>query len=209
MSIYIVRHGETDWNREGIYQGQTDTPLNENGKETARELGIFLSRIKFTAIYSSDLLRTKETAEIINNFLNVPIYYTQDLRELDFGEWTGKSIWEMNEKDPELFRKWQEDPWNISPPGGETFRELTERVMKILESIFERHNGDNILVVSHAGPIKAMIFGLISATGKAYWNLKISHNTVVILNKDYDYRISMTEISCFRGSHSQNPDARI
>lgn len=194
MSIYIIRHGETDWNREGIYQGQTDTSLNENGRQTARELGKILSRINFSAIYSSDLLRARETAEIINDFLNVPIYYTQDLRELDFGDWTGISIWKMGEKDPELFKKWQEDPWNISPPGGETFRELTERVIRVLEEITKRHKSENILVVSHAGPIKAMIFGLLSATGKAYWNIKISHSTVVIIDKDTDYTISMTKI---------------
>ncbi|MBC7319319.1 histidine phosphatase family protein [bacterium] len=194
MSVYIVRHGETDWNREGIYQGQTDTPLNENGRKSARDLGFILNKIKFTSIYSSDLLRARETAEIINSFLNVPIYYTENLRELDFGRWTGISIWEMSEKDPELFKRWQEDPWNVSPPGGETFRELTERVMGVLESIFERHKNENVLVVSHAGPIKAMIFGLLSATGKAYWNLNISHRAVVIIEKDTDYRISMTEV---------------
>lgn len=194
MSIYIVRHGETDWNKEGIYQGQTDTSLNENGRQTVRELGKILSRINFSAIYSSDLLRARETAEIINDFLNVPIYYTRDLRELHFGDWTGISIWEMEEKDPELFRKWQEDPWNISPPGGETFRELTERVIRALEEITERHKNENILVVSHAGPIKAMVFGLLSATGKAYWNIKISHSTVVIIDKDKDYKISMNKI---------------
>jgi len=194
MSIYIVRHGETDWNREGIYQGHTDTPLNEDGRKTAERLGHTLSKIKISCIYSSDLLRARETAEIINRFLNVPVCHTQDLRELNFGDWTGISIWEMEEKDPELFRRWQEDPWNISPPGGETFRELTERVMNILEEITRRHRDEDVLIVSHAGPIKAMIFGLISATGRAYWNIKISHNTVVIIDRDTDYRISMTEI---------------
>lgn len=188
MSIYIVRHGETDWNREGIYQGHTDTPLNEDGRKTAERLGYTLSKIKISCIYSSDLLRARETAEIINRFLNVPVCYTQDLRELNFGDWTGISIWEMEEKDPELFRRWQEDPWNISPPGGETFRELTERVMNILEEITRRHRDEDVLIVSHAGPIKAMIFGLISATGRAYWNIKISHNTVVIIDRDTDYR---------------------
>jgi len=106
MSIYIVRHGETDWNREGIYQGHTDTPLNEDGRKTAERLGHTLSKIKISCIYSSDLLRARETAEIINRFLNVPVCYTQDLRELNFGDWTGISIWEMEEKDPELFRRW-------------------------------------------------------------------------------------------------------
>lgn len=191
MSIYVVRHGETDWNREGIYQGQTDTSLNENGRETAKKLGIILSKIKFASIYSSDLLRARETAEIINSFLNVPVYYTKQLRELDFGKWTGLSMWDMSERDTELFKRWQEDPWNISPPGGETFRELTERVMKVLKSIFIM---ENILVVSHAGPIKAMIFGLLSATGKAYWNIKISHKTVVTIDRNTDYKISMIEI---------------
>ncbi len=194
MSIYVVRHGETDWNREGIYQGQTDTSLNENGRETAKKLGIILSKIKFTSIYSSDLLRARETAEIINSFLNVPVYYMKELRELDFGRWTGVSIWDMSKNNSELFKKWQEDPWNVSPPGGETFRELTERVIKVLENIFITHKDENILVVSHAGPIKAMIFGLLSATGKAYWNIKISHRTVVIIDRDTDYKISMIEI---------------
>lgn len=194
MSIYLVRHGETDWNREGIYQGQVDTTLNQKGKCEAERLGVALKDIKFSRIYSSDLLRARETAEIINKYLNIPIFYRAELREMNFGRWTGISIFDMEKVDPELFRKWQDNPWDVSPPGGETFKELTERVIKIIDEIFSIHRDENILVVSHAGPIKAIILYLLGANSKAYWNIRISHNTIVLLEKENDYRISISSL---------------
>ncbi len=194
MNIYIVRHGETDWNREGIYQGQTDTSLNEKGRDDAKKLAAALSKIRFSCIYSSDLKRARETAEIINESLNLPVFYTRNLREMDFGRWTGISVFDMEKIDPDLFRRWQDNPWDISPPGGETFRELTERVVDTIEEISNKHRDENILVVSHGGPIKALILWLIHGNPSSYWNIRISHRTIVLLERDTDYKMSVFNI---------------
>lgn len=110
MKIYMVRHGETSWNRRGIYQGQTYTTLNEKGRDEAKKLAGALKNIKFSSIYSSDLPRTRETAEIINSYLNVPIFYDSNLREMNFGRWTGMSISDIERVDPDLFKRWRDDP---------------------------------------------------------------------------------------------------
>lgn len=194
MSIFIVRHGETDWNREGIYQGQMDTPLNEKGRDDARKLAVALSKIRFSYIYTSDLKRAKETSEIINEYLNVPTFYKRELREMDFGRWTGISVFDMERIDPDLFKRWRDNPWDVSPPDGETFKDLTERVVKTIEDIFHKHRDENILVVSHGGPIKAIILWLLHGSPRSYWNIEISHRSIVLLEKDIDYRISVFNI---------------
>jgi len=204
MKVYLVRHGETDWNRKGIYQGQEDIPLNEKGKEEARNLALALKGIEISSIYSSDLKRAKETAEIIAKSLGIQtVIYKESLREMNFGEWTGKSVFEMEENSA-LFQLWSKDPWNISPPGGETLSGLADRVRGEIEEIFLNHQGQNILVIIHAGPIKAIIFDLIGSKGNAYWNLDISHNTIAIIEKEKRYKITLVKIKPFLDNLHKN-----
>jgi len=204
MKVYLVRHGETDWNRKEIYQGQEDIPLNEKGKKEARNLALTLKGIEISSIYSSDLKRAKETAEIIAKSLGIQtVIYKESLREMNFGEWTGKSVFEMEENSA-LFQLWSKDPWNISPPEGETLKELASRVRKEAEEIFLKHYGQNVLVVTHAGPIKAIIFDLIGSTGNPYWNLDISHDTIVVIEKEKRYKITLVKIKPFLDNLHKN-----
>jgi alpha-ribazole phosphatase len=191
MRIYLVRHGETEWNKKGIYQGQEDVPLNEKGKNEAKILSTAFKDKKIPIIYSSDLARARETAEIIAQEVGIQtIIYKKSLREMDFGNWTGRSILEM-EEDSGLFQLWQKDPWNISPPNGETLKDLANRVRREAEEIFLKHYNQDVLVVTHAGPIKALIFDLIGSTGNTYWNLDISHNTIAVIEKERRYKITL------------------
>ncbi|MGB9681443.1 MAG: alpha-ribazole phosphatase [bacterium] len=191
MKIYLVRHGETDWNKNGLYQGQKDIPLNELGRKEAKVLASAFKGKRVSIIYSSDLTRAKETAEIIAKELDLQnITYKESLREMDFGNWTGKSIFEM-EEDSKLFKMWQKDPWTVSPPNGETLKELANRVRAAIEEMFQSNKSQDILVVTHAGPIKALIFDLIGSTGNTYWNLDISHNTIVVIEREKRYKITL------------------
>jgi alpha-ribazole phosphatase len=191
MRIYLVRHGETEWNKKGIYQGQEDVPLNEKGKNEAKILSTAFKDKKIPIIYSSDLARARETAEIIAQEVGIQtIIYKKSLREMDFGNWTGRSILEM-EEDSGLFQLWQKDPWNISPPNGETLKDLANRVRREAEEIFLKHYNQDVLVVTHAGPIRALIFDLIGSTGNTYWNLDISHNTIAVIEKERRYKITL------------------
>ena len=143
-TLLLVRHGETDWNADGRLQGQTDRPLSHFGRRQARQLGEQLKDDelegeKLEAIYSSDLARARETAEIVGELLGVPVVLDADLREKDWGTWEGLT---SVERDRVEFV-------------GESTEAHQERILRALRRISERHPGDGrVLVVTHGGSMR-------------------------------------------------------
>ncbi len=154
MNIYIVRHGETDWNVEKRVQGRIDTLLNEKGRQQAIFCRSYFNNVILTATYSSPLKRARESAEIIVDS-RCPIITCDDLSERNFGDWEGK-LW--TEVMPELeYRKIREGV-KLRPIKGESLEELIARSQKILIDTALKHNeNENILLVSHGGPIRSML----------------------------------------------------
>jgi broad specificity phosphatase PhoE len=153
--IHLARHGETDWNRELRWQGHSDPPLSDRGREQARALAEALAQTSFAAVYSSDLSRATETAEIVASKLNLPVRVDPALREIDVGSWEGRTLAELEDRFPEAVRRWEErgeHGWE----GGESHEEMAARVRGAIRSIAARHAGDDVLVVSHGGPIRAL-----------------------------------------------------
>lgn len=156
--LYVVRHGETDWNREGRLQGQRDIPLNESGRLQAARNGQALkeivadpTRLDFLA---SPLGRTRETMEIIRRTMGLdPFAYRTDerLKELTFGNWEGLTLAELEKRDPAGYRERRKHRWSVVPPGGESYSMLTERVSGALAGI----DGD-CLLVAHGGVMRAI-----------------------------------------------------
>lgn len=137
--LLLVRHGETDWNADGRLQGQTDRPLSDFGRKQARRLADELAAEGFEAIYSSDLARARETAEIIGARLGLPVELDPDLREKDWGTWEGLTA---VERDRVEF-------------AGESTEAHQERILRALRRISESHpDGTSILVVTHGGSIR-------------------------------------------------------
>ena len=137
--LLLVRHGETDWNAEGRLQGQTDRPLSDYGRRQARELAGDLEHEALEAIYSSDLARARETAEIVGERLDLPVVLDPDLREKDWGTWEGLSA---VERDRVEFV-------------GEPTEAHQERMLRALRRISDRHPGDRrVLVVTHGGSMR-------------------------------------------------------
>jgi broad specificity phosphatase PhoE len=135
----LVRHGETDWNAEGRLQGQTDTPLNDFGRRQARQLAEELAGDQVEAIYSSDLSRARETAEIVAERLGLPVVLDPDLREKDWGTWEGLTA---VERDRVEFV-------------GESTEAHQERMLRALRGISERQPADGrVLVVTHGGSMR-------------------------------------------------------
>jgi broad specificity phosphatase PhoE len=152
-TILLVRHGETDWNRERRWQGHADRPLNETGRAQARALAEELVSDPPEAIYSSDLSRARETAEIAGARLGLPVEVDPRLREVDVGEWSGLTMAEIETRYPEAIRRrldggtgWEQ---------GETYEQMAERVVAALHEIAARHAG-RILVVTHGGAMRAV-----------------------------------------------------
>ena len=144
-TILLARHGETDWNREGRWQGWADAPLNETGRAQARELADQLRSTPFDAVYSSDLSRAHETAEIVAAPHGMPVIPDPGLREIDVGSWSGLTRAELKERFPDGSR-----------PDGETREQHRARVHAAVEGIARANLGRRILIVTHGGTMRAL-----------------------------------------------------
>jgi len=146
--ILLARHGETDWNRERRWQGQSDTPLNDTGREQARALAEELAGEPLDAVYSSDLIRAHETARVVAEQRGLDVVAIRDLRERSFGSLEGLTTDEIQARYPGL-----ELPWS----DGEPREAMAERVLGALKRIAETHPDAHVLVVSHGGPLRAVL----------------------------------------------------
>jgi phosphoserine phosphatase len=152
-SIVLIRHGETDWNVEGRYQGQADPPLNQRGFEQAHELVESLSSINLDLLYTSPLKRAAQTASILAKRLTIPLHVEPGLVEIHQGDWQTRLRSEIEALYPDLFRRWETTPWEVSPPNGETLTQVQARVETAMQAILDRHPGKCIGIVAHRIPI--------------------------------------------------------
>jgi probable phosphoglycerate mutase len=153
-TFLLVRHGETDWNRDNRFQGHADPPLNERGRAQAGELAERLAGEGVDAVYSSPLRRALETAEILAARLGLDVTAAEGLREIDVGEWQGLTRDEVARRYPDAFARWLalEPGWDH----GETYEQLGRRVLAAIRDIAERHPGERVVVVTHGGPLRAV-----------------------------------------------------
>jgi uncharacterized phosphatase len=152
-TIVLVRHGETDWNLERRFQGHADQPLNASGREQARMLADMLRPERLSAIYTSPLCRASETATIVAERLGLEPRELDALREIDVGDWEGMTVDEVRARYPERL----DAAWRSGWPNGETHDQLSARVVPALLDLARRHEGQRILGVTHAGPIRAVL----------------------------------------------------
>jgi probable phosphoglycerate mutase len=148
-TILLARHGETDWNRDRRVQGHSDIPLNDAGRRQARALARLLADEPLDAVYASDLSRARETAEIATVGRGLPVRELVDLRERHFGTWEGLTDTVIRERYPES----RTGPWG----DGETFEAMAARVTAALLDIAVRHRLGSVLVMTHGGPIRAVL----------------------------------------------------
>jgi probable phosphoglycerate mutase len=164
--LLVVRHGETDWNAQLRFQGHADPSLNALGREQARGLADELAGAHVQAVYSSDLARARETAEIVGERLGVPVVPRAELREIDVGEWQGLTRGEIDARFPAAYLSWQrgESGWLE----GESYEELAARVLPALVRIASEHPGGRVLVVAHGGTIRVVRAHLAGETVAAH-----------------------------------------
>jgi probable phosphoglycerate mutase len=152
-TILLARHGETDWNAERRWQGHSDPPLNERGREQARELAAALDGVD--VIYTSDLARARETAEILGTRLGLEVRLDPRLRERSFGAWEGKTWDELEERSADALERWRAGETH-GPDDAEPYEEFSRRVRSFLEDVVDRHPAERVLVVGHGGSIRAI-----------------------------------------------------
>src|SRR5258705_10895211 len=152
----LVRHGEASGNREMRYLGATDAPLTERGQAQARQLAGALALYRPVALYTSPLLRGRQTAGAVAAVPGLVVVADQRLREEDFGAWENRTRAEVQAADPQHLAAWEAGD-TIAPPGGESLVAVRERVAECADVLARRHPGETVLLASHVGPIKALV----------------------------------------------------
>jgi broad specificity phosphatase PhoE len=151
--LLLTRHGETDWNSAGRWQGHSDTPLNEVGRRQARALADLLDGVD--AIYSSDLARARETAEIVAERLGLPVRLDPRLRERGFGSWEGLTTTEIERRFVDDHRRWQGGD-GFGAADAEPFDAFASRIHAFVDDVLRLHADETVLVVAHGGSIRVV-----------------------------------------------------
>ncbi|MCX5706750.1 MAG: histidine phosphatase family protein [Candidatus Omnitrophica bacterium] len=182
--LLIIRHGETKYNLNRRYCGFSNPPLNVSGISQAESLAKQLKVFDIAAVYSSDLLRAIQTAEIV--FPKLQIKTMLDFRELNFGIFEGLNYSEIMERYPELYRDWIKGPSNVLLPNGEEFGEFRKRVSSALSSIISLHREKTIALVTHSGPIRLILCEVLCYGFERFWEINQDNAAFSII--DYPER---------------------
>ncbi len=182
--IFLIRHGETNWNKEGRFQGQIDIPLNENGKDQARKTFDYLRNISFNKAFSSSMHRPFETAKIIlQNNQDLKIEKIDSLVEISHGLWEGKLELEIREKWPILLKNWHEKPEEVIMPQGESIKDVSERSVEAFEKIcLSQKDNDLTLVVAHDAVNKTLICNILGINYSNIWMIKQGNGGITIID---------------------------
>ncbi|MBQ9527838.1 MAG: histidine phosphatase family protein [Fretibacterium sp.] len=170
--IVLARHGQTQWNQERRFQGSTNTPLNETGREQARALAARLSSWPMEVIYSSPLDRALYTASVVGERHGLSPIVLPELREVGFAGWEGQSIPELAKAGD--FARWRADPFFNPPEGGETWGEILWRLSRAVETILEGPQRQ-ILIVAHGGVMRGLYAVLAGMDPHKVWNMDFSN----------------------------------
>ena len=188
---HLVRHGETEWNRDGRIQGHTDVPLNELGRRQIKTLAKRLAERKFSMVYASDLSRAIETAQTIAGVSDASIKTYADLREFSYGDWEGLTLKEAEAKDSGLFAELMKlENSQFSAPNGETTPQVLDRVRRFYTSEVQCLDpADDILVVAHGGSIRALLVCLLGLPDELFWQFRVDCASLSIISDHPDNRV--------------------
>ncbi|MEW5706260.1 MAG: alpha-ribazole phosphatase [Actinomycetota bacterium] len=157
MRLYLIRHGETKYNKIHKFIGRTDIELSPKGILQAEALSSYLRMKPIKSIYSSDMLRARQTAEIIARPHGLKVLLRENLREIDFGDWEGKTYDEIEALDGQKVREWVSSPQDVIIPGGESWQDFKTRVIYTVNRIIDEEKDGDVVLVTHGGPIKLLI----------------------------------------------------
>jgi broad specificity phosphatase PhoE len=177
LHLYVVRHGETEWNKEKRSQGRLDSALTKKGEEDARLLGERLKDIEFCRIISSPSSRTLETSKLLKRDRPIPLLTDHRLMEIVLGPWQGKTEAEIEEQYPEDFDAYWNQPEVYISDGGETFLQVQQRLAGFLKDLEKTTKDGNVLIVTHGVVIKTLYLLCRNVPIKNVWDPPFIHGT--------------------------------
>lgn len=181
LRLFVVRHGETPFNREMRYLGTADEPLSPAGVQQAERLASSLGPLPLQAVYASPLSRAAETGRRIAEARQVDLRLEPRLREQAFGEWEGLTRSEVLDRDQDRLLRWEAD-LGLAPPGGESLLSVQERTLSLIDDLARVHPGEWIALVSHVGPIKALLCAALDAPLATARRMFLDPGTVTVLD---------------------------
>lgn len=171
IEIILVRHGETEWNRQKIFRGRADIELSETGAKQAELLAKYLSQTGVAAIYSSPLKRALKTAEAIASYHRLDIKTTSGLIDFDYGKWQGLPHQVVKASYQELYAAWLKSPHRVKMPAGERLDDVTKRAIGVVDEVIGQHEG-TVVLVSHRVVNKVLICALMGLDNSHFWNIR-------------------------------------
>jgi broad specificity phosphatase PhoE len=196
-SIYLVRHGQTAWNKEEIFRGRTDVPLDEIGLKQAELAGEYFKGMEIHGIYSSSLSRAWETAQKIAQFHHLNVQPLQGIIDMSFGKWEGQSHREIQNNDKEIYRQWREEPHLARLPGGESLEDVRVRAVNALEEVIRNHPGKTLALVSHRVINKVLICSILGLDNSHFWQITQDATAInLIQHREGKYILSLMNETC-------------
>jgi alpha-ribazole phosphatase len=189
--ITLIRHGESIWNGERRIQGNQDPPLSPRGRQQATllaaRLGVHLPT-RPAALYASPLRRAMETAEIVAAAVPLPVMAEAGLREMALGSWEGRTVPEIRADSPGAYEAWLKDPQAHPAPGGERLEAFAARVIAAFEGLRGVHPGADLILVSHGGPIKALLCHVLGLEVRSLFRIKQDNTALSVIQVDGETR---------------------
>jgi broad specificity phosphatase PhoE len=196
-SLYLVRHGQTAWNKEEIFRGRTDVSLDETGLKQAELVGQYFEGMEIHAIYSSALSRAWETAQKIAQFHNLKVQPLDGIIDMSFGNWEGRPHQEIRESDSKTYRQWVETPHLVRLPGGEGLDDVRVRAMAAMEEVIRDHPGKTLVLVTHRVVNKVLICGILGLDNSHFWQITQDTTAInLIQHRDGKYILSLMNETC-------------
>ncbi len=210
-TIYLIRHGQTAWNREEVFRGRSDVPLDEKGRRQAELVGRYLAGqdLHEPAFFASPLTRAMETAQIAaGRFSPAHVKSDEAFNDLDFGDWQGMPREDVAAKYPELYRRWAKEPDRVRFPGGDNLNALAKRAEAGLYNLAENSSAGDLVIVTHRVVNKVLLCLVLGTNLKPFW--KIKQDTACVNVLEYgkgEFIIGKVNETCHLASLEEGPKA--
>jgi alpha-ribazole phosphatase/probable phosphoglycerate mutase len=185
VQLLLARHGQTEWNAIRRFQGSSDLGLSDLGRRQAEALGRAVLGRRLASVYTSPLRRAVETAEIALRGRRVPLTVVPELVEFGLGEWEGRSVEEIKNREGDPYQRWVEAPLDHPPPGSETLPRVAARVRHAIDRIARAHGmstaDGEVLVVAHGGVISVYACHLLGLSLNAIWRLRFDNASITVV----------------------------
>jgi len=180
--VHLVRHAAAAAWSVGHCIGRTDVPLSQAGRERADQLAASFAGLQLDAVYSSPALRARDTARPVAVVAHRGVSVVEGLAEIDFGSFDGRPFDEIAKSEPARYQEWMTDPTRVTFPGGESYADLQTRVTASIREVVQRHRGATVVVVTHAGPIRAVLAGVLEMPDRTLFRLDVAPGTVTVVD---------------------------